>query len=127
MEQSDILSLSDLRDRYRELFGTVVRSAEAVSRAVEIISTITGVQGSDILSRSRHKRRTLPRNLLYWTLHDVLGFTQEEIASLMQRDHSTVCHGIAEVAKTAAKSPAMADFIWQAKQRIRKELTDAPD
>ena len=70
-----------------------------------VVANAYGVSQESILSDTRKKRPTLARHIC-WYIHDADGRTQSEIGRTYgDRDHSTVAHGLARIAKLRQSDP----------------------
>jgi len=62
-----------------------------------------GVNADDLKARSRHKQIVEPRQLAMYLLREDAHLSTPEVGRLLNRDHTTVLHGIKQVANDIAR------------------------
>ena len=75
----------------------VLAGAELSELAGGVISTMAemyGVTSGDLVGDRKFKRLIEPRALCYWTMRERLGMTLQGIATIFNRDHSTIIHAL---------------------------------
>lgn len=79
----------------------------ALAAALESVSQKHKITAKVILSRSKERYATLPRQEVYYVLAAHTDMSIADIASIMERDRSTVLQGIrAHITREMAKPPA---------------------
>lgn len=91
----------------------------AFATAADTTAHTFGITLDALYSRARVRRVHEARHTLAWVARHALGMSYPEIAALLDRDHTSVIHGVNRVAST----PAL-----QAKAQVIARLTvgDAP-
>jgi chromosomal replication initiator protein len=62
-----------------------------------------GVKADDLKARSRHKQIVEPRQIAMYLLREDAHLSTPEVGRLLNRDHTTVLHGIKQVANDIAR------------------------
>lgn len=75
----------------------VTDQPSVVRMIVDIVADYHGITRQELLSDRRHARLTLPRKIAYWLAHELTGKTDEQIATAMRRERSTVAQGRKDV------------------------------
>jgi chromosomal replication initiator protein len=67
------------------------------------IARYYGVNADDLKARSRHKQIVEPRQIAMYLLREDAHLSTPEVGRLLKRDHTTVLHGIKQVADDIAR------------------------
>lgn len=65
-----------------------------LARTVEREARLAGVTPADVMGPSRKQRFAVPRHAVWRQLRELYGWSFPVIARLVERDHSTVVHGV---------------------------------
>ncbi len=81
----------------RPLFAQVSVAAATPARARKIVAEVAekhGLTVDQLISYARSKHLVLARQELYWRLHAETTWSIKRIGDFLERDHTTVLHGI---------------------------------
>jgi len=91
--------MNPLADRIAVFNARMQAEAQSV---VDAVCTEFHVQPEALAGNGRSQRVAWPRLVAYHVLRERFGWSQGDIGGLFDRDHSTVHHGIARVARQIA-------------------------
>lgn len=93
----------------REVIGSIVGSCQLLSSELirDLVSAQFQVSVSDLLSRSRKKSITLPRQIAMYLSRKYTDESLAEIGRAYKRDHSTVLHSIKAVGEKARRDASL--------------------
>ena len=66
-----------------------------IAQIAAAASDIFGVPVRVLMGKAQDKSTRLPRFAVYWVARNHLGYSYPQIGRIMDRDHSTVVHGVA--------------------------------
>ena len=84
---------------------------------VQIVADQYGIDPSDIKSKKRSQDIALPRQIVMYLCNKCIGMSSSEIGRYLERDHSTVIHGIDK----------MVELITNEKKSGKNEITSRVD
>lgn len=115
-----------LRRRIEELEGrapVALPPAERFGGLLTAVAAEFGVLREEILGESRSAHLVLPRQVAMALAQRLLGYSLPRIGRLLNRDHSTVHHGIRRVARQCAHDPGFAQRLDALAARITSRRT----
>lgn len=71
-----------------------VSELERARRVIKECCTEFGLEERDVFSKRRRQKLVECRQEIYLRIREVLGFSYPEIGRLLDKDHSTVFHGV---------------------------------
>jgi chromosomal replication initiator protein len=105
---------------------SLVKSLADAQMVLDIVCKATGKTREDIHSRTRCRMEiSLARQICMYVLREQMGFTIDEIALAVKRDHSTVSHGIHAVKQRMRLNPALAEWIIKLMHEIESQKDEA--
>jgi len=78
---------------------------------MEIVANYFCISVAQMLSSTRSKSVTYPRQLAMYLIREKLGFSFPDIAKIFQRDHTTVIHAYHKIEEDCKKSQEMNELI----------------
>ncbi len=77
-----------------------------------------GIDPDDIISKKRTSKVTVPRHVFMYLCRDMTNTTLEGIGALLERDHSTVKHGVDKIEEEIKTNHEMKEKIEMLKNII---------
>ena len=91
---------------------------------VQIVADQYGIDPGDIKSKKRSQDIALPRQIVMYLCNKCIGMSSTEIGRYLERDHSTVIHGIDKMAEVlAAEKKSGKNDITSRIDVIKKKLS----
>jgi len=82
-----------------------------------------GVQHGDLKQTIRTAKTVEPRQIAYYLLREMGGASLMKIARILDRDHTTVLHGINKANERLQRDNAFAERVATITQQIRERIT----
>lgn len=119
-----------LEERERPLFRVITPTKVCTKKSVraeintpekvlETIANFYGVSQQDVLGKCRQKELVWARQVLMYLLRTELKMSLLKIASLLNRDHTTIMHGCDQIANRIKTNPGIVKTI----EAIRSEIS----
>lgn len=83
--------------------GELVKSRKVAQRMIELIADKHGFTFGEVIGTGRYTTIVNCRREVYWTLVKKFGFSLMETARLVEKDHTSVLHGVRMYEKELAK------------------------
>lgn len=118
------------RDIDAKLVATVLQDLRVgreqgltIRRVQETVAAYFGIRARDLVSRSRRRSVTFPRQLAMFLCRDVLDVSLPEIGQTFGgKNHTTVRHACAKIARLEAEDEAIARLLWQLRRALGETL-----
>lgn len=93
---------------------------------MEIVCSVFGVMAGQIMMKTRKPEIVLPRQVIMYLLRTDLGWSLPKIGKSLERDHSTVIHGVDTTEQGLQINPDLKDKLRQIRLRLceRKLVKD---
>ena len=104
--------------------GTGAGSDQVVTKKTSVDEVITAVCnhysiGKRImLGKGRTKTVAYPRHVLMYILRIEMKLSLEEVGRVLDRDHTTIMHGVDKISHLASNNEALRDDLMRIKQLI---------
>ncbi len=85
---------------------------------LDIVANHYGIDPDDIISKKRTSKVTVPRHVFMYLCRDMTNTTLEGIGALLERDHSTVKHGVDKIEEEIKTDNKMKEKIEMLKNII---------
>ena len=85
---------------------------------LDVVAEYFNVSKDDIISKKRSSEFTLPRHVFMYLCKEMTDTTLKAIGALLERDHTTVIHGVEKIKEEIENSSEMKDTINVIKNRI---------
>ena len=94
MTVSDAIKrLDEMREAIRAIRTEIVLAVDPITAAIDAVAAIYGVTPAQIKSRERPDYIIAARHAVYTALHE-MGLSSHVIGGAMERDHSSIVHGL---------------------------------
>jgi ribose 1,5-bisphosphokinase PhnN len=87
-------------------------------RAITYLVQKNNVDPEDIISKKRSSEFTNPRHVFMYLCRNMTDTTLKGIAALLERDHTTVMHGIDKISNEIDNNPELKETIKVLKNKI---------
>ena len=88
---------------------------------LEVVANYYNIDPDDISSKKRNAEFVMPRHIFMFLCRDMTDITLKQIAVLLERDHSTILHGVNKIENEIRKNREMKDTIEILKKKIKNE------
>lgn len=85
---------------------------------LDVVAEHYKVDSEDIVSKKRSQEFTTPRHVFMYLCREMTDTTLKGIAALLERDHSTVMHGVDKISKEITNNKDLKDTIDIIKNKI---------
>jgi chromosomal replication initiator protein len=118
------------RDIDEELVTTVLRELHSareqvltVRRVQETVAAYFGIEASALVSRSRQRSVTFPRQVAMFLCRDLLDASLQEIGRAFGgKNHTTILHAYAKMARLEKKDAETARLLWRLRRTLGERL-----
>ena len=77
---------------------------------------------AELIGRNRSAKIVLPRQVIMYVIREEVGASLQQIGRALERDHTTVMHGIERVASEMDKDPHLAQSVSSLRNRLYEPL-----
>ena len=77
---------------------------------------------AELIGRNRSAKIVLPRQVIMYVMREEVGASLQQIGRALERDHTTVMHGIERVASEMDKDPHLAQSVSSLRNRLYEPL-----
>ena len=100
--------------------------ATTPTAVVLAVARYYGVNADDLKGRSRHKQIVEPRQIAMYLLREDAHLSTPEVGRMLNRDHTTVLHGIKQVASDIARDGPSRAAVRGVREVVAGAATDLP-
>lgn len=94
-------------------------SCQSINQAIDKVCWQFGVPRIWLLSRYRHARVALARQVLMFILHEVLDMTHSEIGAKLRRHHATSVYAVHEIQQKMDVEPKLRKAVATIRASLR--------
>jgi chromosomal replication initiator protein len=106
--------------------GPVASGGVAAAAVLTAVTRYYGVKLDDLKSKARHKQIVVPRHIAMYLLHEDAHLSTPEIGRLLNRDHTTVLHGLRLVATDIARDGASRAAVRGVREVLAAGMVHSP-
>jgi chromosomal replication initiator protein len=106
--------------------GPAASGGVAAAAVLTAVTRYYGVKLDDLKSKARYKQIVVPRHIAMYLLHEDAHLSTPEIGRLLNRDHTTVLHGLKLVATDIARDGASRAAVRGVREVLAAGMVHSP-
>ena len=106
--------------------GPAAAAGVGAAAVLTAVSRYYGVKLDDLKSKARHKQIVIPRQIAMYLLHEDARLSTPEIGRLLNRDHTTVLHGLKQVTTDIARDGPARAAVRGVREVLASALVHSP-
>jgi len=88
---------------------------------IETVSNYYGIKSEDIISKRRNSEFVIPRQVCMYLCREMTTCSLSKIGKILEKDHSTVMHGIEKIEKGVVDNPEISNAVQIITRKINPQ------
>ena len=110
--------LRDFRDQVDSIYQKTINDPLPESKVLDVVSKVMNVTPMELMGRSANREAAYVRHLSWYLLRRESSMAVGKIATLFERDHSTVVEGIRRIEMEIQMRPETAAALKRCKEAM---------